>query len=326
MTFSGGRDSSALLALAMHVARRERLPEPVALTYRYPAADSAAQESQWQDLVAEHVGLTTWERRLVDDELDLIGPLGGTLLGLAAHPVFPCPLAAEAHTCVRARGGTLVTGEIGDWAFAPRRMTVLRTMARGRGWRRARTRRYLLEVAGPRALRRRVAVRELDELPWLRPAAVAARRRQVAAAPLPPLRWDRDLLTLERQRFYVLGRRSLHAVAAAFGAARLDPFAEPEFLRALAAWGGARGITGRNPAMRALFADVLPAPLLARTTKASFNGSRFSRWSRAFAETWDGRGVDPELVDVAALRAAWSAPSPHAGSFSLLQQAWLASR
>jgi predicted phosphoadenosine phosphosulfate sulfurtransferase len=33
--FSGGRDSSSLLALGTHLARREDLPMPVAFTFRY---------------------------------------------------------------------------------------------------------------------------------------------------------------------------------------------------------------------------------------------------------------------------------------------------
>lgn len=326
ITFSGGRDSSALLALALHVARRDGVPEPIALTYRYPDADAGAQESQWQDLVARHVGLTTWERCLVGDELDLLGPLGGSLLALAGRAAFPYSLAAEGYACGVAQGGTLVTGEIGDWAFAPRRMTVLRAMARGHGWRRASTRAYLVEVAGPRSLRRQVMARGLDELPWLQPAAAAERRRQAATAPLPPLRWDRDLLTLDRQRFFALGAQTHHAMADAFGCARLDPFADADFLAALAAWGGAVGIAGRNPAMRALFSDLLPPELLVRTTKAHFNGSRVGPPSRAFAADWDGSGVDRQLVDVEALRAEWLKETPHAGSLSLLQHAWLASR
>jgi hypothetical protein len=36
VSFSGGRDSSALLATALDVARRRGLPEPAAFTLRYP--------------------------------------------------------------------------------------------------------------------------------------------------------------------------------------------------------------------------------------------------------------------------------------------------
>jgi asparagine synthase (glutamine-hydrolysing) len=326
VTFSGGRDSSALLALAVQVARRERLPEPRAVTFRYPDADDGAQESDWQDVVADHVGLAGWDRRLVDGEFDLLGEPGRTLLRLAGHAVFPHSLASEAYACLLSRGGTLVTGTMGDWAFAPRRATVLRTMARGRGWRRSATRRYLLAAGGPAPLRRHLAGADLEPLPWLRPAAAERRRAAAAAEPAARLRWDRDLLTLPRQRFFVLGQQTRQAMAAAFGCARLDPFATPAFLDALAAWGGPAGIAGRNPAMRALFSDVLPEAVLGRTSKAHFNTSRTGGATRAFAASWDGTGVDPSLVDADALRAQWLSPLPHAGTLSLLQHAWLAAR
>lgn len=326
VTFSGGRDSSALLGLALHVARRDGLPEPSALTFRYPESDLGAQESTWQDAVAEHVGLTRWDRLLVRDEFDLLGPLGEALLDQVGHVTFPQSLASEAYTGFASRGGTLVTGSMGDWAFGPRRMTVLRTMARGRGWRRAATRRYLLEVAAPRPLRRRVIADGVADLDWLQPAGRDALRRQVAATPLPPLRWDRDLLTLHRQRFAVLWQRTQGAFTEAFGGRRAEPFADPRFLESLAAWGGARGIASRNAAMRALFADVLPEALLGRTSKAYFNASRFGPATRAFVSGWHGAGVDTALVDVEALQAEWSSATPHAGTLALLQQAWLARR
>jgi asparagine synthase (glutamine-hydrolysing) len=326
VTFSGGRDSSALLALAVDVARREGLPAPRALTFRYPGSDDGAQESDWQDAVADHVGLADWDRRLVSEEFDLLGEPGRSLLAAAGGPAFQHSLASEAYACLLARGGTLVTGTMGDWAFAPRRATVLRAMARGRGWRRAATRRYLLAAAGPAPLRRRLAAADLDPLPWLSPAAAERRRAAAAAEPPAPLRWDRDLLTLPRHRFFTLGRQTRQAVADAFGCTRLDPFASPQFLQALAAWGGPVGIAGRNPAMRALFADVLPEALLGRTTKAHFNASRIGPATRAFAASWDGTGIDPTLVDAAALQAQWLSATPHAGALSLLQHAWLARR
>src|SRR3954453_21831281 len=46
--FSGGRDSSAILALATYVARREGLPLPVPATYVFPGIRKA-DESSWQD-------------------------------------------------------------------------------------------------------------------------------------------------------------------------------------------------------------------------------------------------------------------------------------
>src|SRR4051794_22650674 len=49
VSFSGGRDSSAVLALAVDVARRHGLPEPVPVAMRFAGAP-AADERRWQEL------------------------------------------------------------------------------------------------------------------------------------------------------------------------------------------------------------------------------------------------------------------------------------
>ena len=74
--------------------------------------------------------------------------------------------------------------------------------------------------------------------------------------------------------------------------------------------------------MRALFADVLPARVVDRSTKAIFTHALWGERSRAFAKTWTGAGVDTELVDIATLRATWASPTPDFRSACLLQRAW----
>ncbi|MFL5910985.1 MAG: asparagine synthase-related protein, partial [Gaiellaceae bacterium] len=74
VAFSGGRDSSALLAAAVRAARRAGLEEPVAVTLRFPGR-ARAEESRWQELVARAVGLERWEILEIGDELDFVGPL-----------------------------------------------------------------------------------------------------------------------------------------------------------------------------------------------------------------------------------------------------------
>jgi asparagine synthase (glutamine-hydrolysing) len=73
VSFSGGRDSSAVLAAAVAVARREGLPEPVPVTLRAPHAPRA-DESAWQERVVGHLGLGDWVRLDAGDELDAVGP------------------------------------------------------------------------------------------------------------------------------------------------------------------------------------------------------------------------------------------------------------
>jgi hypothetical protein len=48
--------------------------------------------------------------------------------------------------------------------------------------------------------------------------------------------------------------------------------------------------------------------------------------ARAFASSWDGRGLDEALVDPVRLREEWLAPRPNARSITSLHQAWLASQ
>jgi hypothetical protein len=59
VSFSGGRDSSAVLAAAAAVARREGLALPVPLTYRF-AAVAETDEARWQERVVGRLDLPDW--------------------------------------------------------------------------------------------------------------------------------------------------------------------------------------------------------------------------------------------------------------------------
>lgn len=52
LAFSGGRDSSALLAVAVSVAHREGLPLPIPLIYPGVAG---TDESSWQYMILDHL-------------------------------------------------------------------------------------------------------------------------------------------------------------------------------------------------------------------------------------------------------------------------------
>jgi hypothetical protein len=96
---------------------------------------------------------------------------------------------------------------------------------------------------------------------------------------------------------------------------------DARFLGSLLPAGGA---ADRATAMTALFGELLPAGVLTRTTKASFDRVFFARHSREFAAAWDGTGADERYVDVPSLRANWDSARPVAQSFLQLQAAWLA--
>ena len=81
----------------------------------------------------------------------------------------------------------------------------------------------------------------------------------------------------------------------------------------------------RTAAMRSLFGDLLPDAILARRSKAYFNRAFMGEETRAFAQRWDGSGLDHDLVDPELLRAEWLSDFPSAISTPLLQAAWLGS-
>ncbi len=103
----------------------------------------------------------------------------------------------------------------------------------------------------------------------------------------------------------------------------MHPLANTRFLAALAALPRRARFADRTTAMRAVFGDLLPDAILARETKASFDGAFWNRHSRAFAASWNGEAADPALVDADALRAEWAQERPDARTFTLLQAAWL---
>ena len=76
--------------------------------------------------------------------------------------------------------------------------------------------------------------------------------------------------------------------------------------------------------MEMLFGDALPAAVIGRVSKATFDGAFFNVHSRRLVETWQGEGADATYVDVDFLRDHWAGPEPDARSFLLLQSAWLA--
>ena len=67
VSFSGGRDSSSVLATAVAVARREGIPLPVPVSLRFPGTPST-DETEWQELVIRHLGVTDWERIVIGAE------------------------------------------------------------------------------------------------------------------------------------------------------------------------------------------------------------------------------------------------------------------
>jgi asparagine synthase (glutamine-hydrolysing) len=319
VSFSGGRDSSAVLAFATAVARRHGLPDPLPITNVVEGAEDA-DESEWQEAVVAHLGLADWVRLRWDDELDAVGPIAQRVL--ARHGLlWPCNTHFHLPLLEAAAGGSFLTGVGGDELF----LATCAEVRRGAAHRRAAMAAF---ERAPAALRRPVLRRRRPlHLPWLtaegRRLATATAAAHVAAEPAalaPRLAWARA------QRYLGVATDALGRLAADADVAIAHPLLEPRVWSAIGATLGRRRFADRTEGMRALFGDLLPPRVLARTDKAGFDSVFCGPHARAVAAGYAGEGAPPELVDAAALRAHWERGEPRPQSLLLLQAAWLAGR
>jgi asparagine synthase (glutamine-hydrolysing) len=323
VSFSGGRDSSAVLATAAAVARREGLPLPVPITHRFPSA-AATQETEWQEQVIAHLGLDDWVRIDAAGDLDCVGPVATEVLrrhGL----LWPCNAYFHAPIFEAAAGGAVLTGVGGDEAFSPSSWARALAVLRGRARPGPRNLAHTAFALAPLAVKRTLIRRWLPEIcPWLRPEARRRIETFVASeAASEPLRWRRRYRELADSGYMEVSLGSLAALAADRDVELAHPFHDPRFLAALAALSPAQRPASRSEAMTMLVGDLLPPALLNRSTKARFDEVFWTEHSRELVAAWQGEGVDPDLVDLDRLRQEWSSPTPEAHTFTLLQSVWL---
>jgi hypothetical protein len=324
--FSGGRDSSALLAVAMRVSRREGLDAPIPVTKVYPDVPST-DENSWQELVVRWVGVEEWVRNEYYDELDLLGP--AAIESLRRHgPLWPATAHNREPTLALARGGCYVDGQGGDEILGEFRITPLtQVLARTRPLDR-RARRDTLYALAPARLRRGVASRQVErsaDRTWLRPEVAAwYKETSIDDVLRASLRYPRAVHQTANRRAAQTSMRNLDAVGRSLGVRYVHPFFDQEFLAALGVFGGGLGFPSRTATMHALFSGLLPDELNAREDKVYFNNAFIHGYSRAFLDTWDGTGLDTDLIDSDALREVWSQPVIHGGTFQLMHAAWLA--
>jgi asparagine synthetase B (glutamine-hydrolysing) len=322
VSFSGGLDSSAVLAVASSVARREGLPLPVAVTLRFPG-NAEADETSWQESVVSAVPVGDWDRIEIRHELSVVGPVATE--ALREHGLL-WPFNAYVHVPVfeRARGGSVLTGFGGDELFAPSRWDRVAMIAAGRTRPTARDLRLVALALAPRPVRvRALRHRSPLRLPWLslegQTALARAWALESAAEPRKAARRASWRLRLRSLR---TAYASLGSLAAARDVAVLHPLADPALVAAVAAL-RTDGGRERGELVRALLGDLLPAGLYTRRTKASFNTAFWGEDERVLVASWSGEGVDLSLVDVDAVRATWSGEGPDGRSFTMLQSAWL---
>ena len=324
ISFSGGRDSSCMLATATRLARREGFELPVPVSVRFPGAASA-DETSWQELVISDLGLPDWEKAEVADG-DLLGAAATTVLRRHG-PVWPGN-AFIVDSVLRAckGGGSFLTGLGGDEIFGTWRW---RSIGDALGRRRPPQLRDPLRMAYmslpararvPRE-RRRVSERAPD---WLRPGArEQAIELMAELAADEPAWWQNRIRWRARRRNLLVQLETHKLLAADVGMTAAAPIIDPVFVAALARAGGRFGFGDRTDSMLAAFRDAVPESLLRRSTKATGGDLFWVGESRRFATNWDGSGVDHELVDPEALRRQWLSRYPDGRTAVLLQAAWL---
>jgi asparagine synthase (glutamine-hydrolysing) len=322
VSFSGGRDSSLVLALAVDVARREGLPPPIPVTVR-PVGDADPEEAGWQELVVRDLGIDDWVRVEIGEELDGVGLEAQRVL--VRHGVlWPANVHFHLPQLRRAAGGSVLTGVGGDEVFSSSGWARARLVLGGGVRPVPRDALRLGAALAPTAVRKRVLAKRSDvELDWLRPVA----QRQVIdavaeEAATEPVRWRQRFDWLLGLSYLGVGTRSLDLLASDWNVEMHHPFLDPGFVGSLTSLPRARRFSDRTEALTTFFGDLLPGGLEARRSKAVFTETLWGAPSRALAAGWEGSGVDPEIVDVDALRRRWQVESS-IGPHSLLQSIWL---
>jgi Asparagine synthase len=324
VAFSGGRDSSAVLAVAASVARVDGFEAPIPVTERYPDIP-AADEDHWQRQVIEHLHLKDWVRLEFHEENDFVGETATDGL-LTRGLLWPPAVQIKPNLLRGLSPGTLLTGEGGDEVLGPRRAASWPHLSRRTLVSRRAAFHGVIRSLRPHSIRQRETIssyRSRQLQPWLKPEVYERHLRLLGAdMASEPLRWDRSLMWLTRRRNAEAGKRNYQLVAAEHDLDLVEPLLEPQFLSAL---GRVRhfGFAGRTEAMRVLFGDLLPPAVIERSGKATFNRAFMGEATREFARSWDGSGLDESMVDTDRLRQAWLAETPSALSSMLLQAAWL---
>ncbi len=326
VAFSGGRDSSLLLAITAMVCRRVGIEPPLPVTLCMPESVAEADEREWQELVLNHLGICDWHRIPICDELDLIGPYArrhllrdGLLFPANAHSVVPMLEAAGDRS--------LIVGLGGDELLSSQQWRPIHDLLSRRRGPQPRDLVRLSAAAIPRSIRgllRPSRAPELERMNWLRPEAKARIERSLRRGFEEPVSWGAAIRHLAVRRDVIFPFRAMQRLAQADGRRVEAPLLDPGFVGALARAGGHGGWGARTATMKALVGNLLPADAVGRKSKAYFNRIFFGEESRAFADAWSGQGLDETLVDPEALRREWRSEIPDFRTSLLLQSAWLA--
>lgn len=306
--FSGGRDSSTLLAIAVDLARREGLPDPIAVTHRYPKAPESI-EDDWQRTVIDHIGATEWVQVNRESEHEVFGELA--LLHLRRHgtQVSPAwwvgwmppeiggpPLDAPPHE--GELRGTILEGSGGDEVFGDPARPLRAALLAGRRPSRRQLREGLGELLPTAARPARHTAWIEETFTWLTPAA----RRELRASTEREYldlrdRYDRAMHHLYTDRDVRAGIAHAAVAANESGIKLGAPFLEPRVVAALARRWGRAYPRSRAEGLRDLVGDLLPDQILERRSKGDYTAAFLGPQSLAWLESWDGTDVDESVVD-----------------------------
>lgn len=322
--FSGGRESSMLIAIGTRYARRHGYRDPVPITLRSPDLGSAEQ-IRLQERVIAHVGLTDWERVELKENLDLIGEVAARTL-LRTGPLWPPNAYMMVPLLEAARDGVfvLVTGFsdfFSYWCWAP-----LSSLLAGHRRPAPRDVALLGAMLMPAPMRARMARRRgvPPPMPWLRaPAEQRALAMMARRQAEVPVHFDRAMRTQVTHRCFDTAARTIRGLGEAFGTTTDLPLCRPEVVASLSSAGGWRGFDGLTDLLQRLCGDLLPAGALAARSGPDLTRMFFGERTREFAASWDGGGLDESLVDPEMLRRNWLSDRPDSRTACLLQHAWL---
>jgi hypothetical protein len=224
----------------------------------------------------------------------------------------------------RAAGGSLLTGNCGDELFSPWGWLRIARLRRGRT---PPTRTDLKPLALsflPRTARR-FAYGRLSGFgpPWLTAGAACALRRRFGAELRFAGTWRAELELYLSSRFREVAADTFRRLAADAETMLVEPFFEARYVRAVGHHPPREGFKSRSEATQVHFGKLLGDGFFQRSDKAVFIDVSAGASSRAFAETWDGSGVDPSIADAEVVRAVWKSERPSMQSLTMLQAAYL---
>ena len=322
VSFSGGRDSSAVLAVATRVARAEGLSDPVPVTLLFDEPE--AEESKWQEIVIRHLKLSEWVRIRPRNRITVLG--SDARVGMRRHGIlWPPNVFIHVPMMEVAEGATLLTGFDGDGLFGGWSGIHLADVIQGRTLPVLRDVPRLIRHVAPPPLGNVMWRPTTPAIPWLSSQAAGDFRRKWAQSRSDePASWRDRTVWFSRSRHLMLAKRSLDRIATDFHVEVVHPLLNPGFVSALGRAGGWLGLGDRTSIMRYMFQGLLPKAVIERSSKATFTSTLWGRDARKFEENWNGKGLSTELFEEPVLRRAWRQERPRFQSATALQAAWLA--